>query len=102
MFQTVPDTGAGRGLWFKPALSMERELERYSMKVIPFPKKLQTWYSEEVIENHLLEVAQNSLDSITEASQVVSRDDEELTTQVLFVIDRLAEAAAEIRSLQGP
>ena len=69
------------------------------MKVIPFPRKARTWYADEVIESHLLEVAQNSLDSITEAAQVVSRDDEELTNQVLFVIDRLTEAAEEIRSL---
>lgn len=69
------------------------------MKVIPFPWKMQTWYAQEVIENHLIEVAQSSLDSITEAAQVVARDDEELTNQVLFIIDRLTEAAEEIRSL---
>jgi hypothetical protein len=50
----------------------------------------------------LLEVAQNSLDSITEAAQFVSRDDRELTNQVLYVIDRLTEAAREIRSMGEP
>jgi len=69
------------------------------MKVIPFPRKAPTWYAQEVIEEHLIEIAQGSLDSITEAAQVVARDDEELTHQVLFVIDRLTEAAEEIRTL---
>ena len=71
------------------------------MKVIPFPKRKSNSYTTEVVYDHLMNVAQNTLDRIADEISDVARNKQELREQMIFVLEKLSFIADDLKSAAG-
>lgn len=67
------------------------------MNVIPFPIREPHWQSKEVIYNHLMDIAQNTLDKIADDISDVARNEVELREQLIFVLEQLSSIAEDLK-----
>jgi len=71
------------------------------VKVIPFPKRKSNSYTTEVVYDHLMNVAQNTLDRIADEISDVARNKQELREQIIFVLEKLSFIADDLKSAAG-
>ena len=71
------------------------------MKVIPFPRRKSNSYTTEVVYDHLMNVAQNTLDRIADEISDVARNKQELREQMIFVLEKLSFIADDLKSAAG-
>ena len=71
------------------------------MNVIPFPKRMQHWHAREFIHDHLMAVAQNTLDKIADDITEVARDEVEMREQLIFVLEKLSSIVEDLKEASG-
>lgn len=71
------------------------------MNVIQFPKKKIPWHGREVVYDHLMNVAQTTLDSIADQVHEVAADSKELREQLIFVLEKLADIAEDLKTAEA-
>lgn len=67
------------------------------MNVIPFPVREENWHTKEVVYNHLMDVAQHTLDRIADDISEVAKNKKELREQLIFVLDQLSGIAEDLK-----